>query len=140
MILIIIHSLGQLGLKWHNLPQGFDQKLLQHLKTHMTSSNFIIVGLDASLNGLTNMGYPWRNDEELLMLTFRKINGWFKDKSSISPLDKSNIPKIMYSFGEGKLQWSSIRMEHKQALINGMQAYWEGEHIDTKKVSSMIFG
>ncbi len=136
----VILSFGQLGLKWYNLPQGLDQKLLQQLKTLMALSDFIIVGLDASLNGLTNMRYPWRKDEELLTLTFKRINGWFKDPSNISPLDRANIPKIMYTFGEGNIRWSSISIEHKQALINGMQAYWEGEDIDAKKVSSMIFG
>ena len=117
-----------------------DEKLLDHLYRLLPSEKFIIIALDGCVNGLTTMGYDWKQDEKLYERILKKIEGYYGNKAKINKMSQENLPIIVYSLGEGKVQWKELRAESKQALMNGMEAYCKGEDVDAKKVSNMIYG
>ncbi len=133
-------SLGQLGLKWKDIPRVLQEKLLDHLYRLLSSEKFIIINLNASLNGLNTMEYDWKKDEKLYESILRKIEGYYGNKAKISKMNQESVPKLVYSLGEEKVQWKELRAESKQALMNGMEAYCKGKDVDAKKVSNMIYG
>ncbi len=133
-------SLGQLGLTWKDVPSSLREKLLDHLYRLLPSEKFIIIALNASVNGLNTMGYDWKKDEKLYESILRKIEGYYGNKAKISKIYEESFPRLVYSLGEGKVQWKELRAESKQALMNGMEAYCKGADVDPKKVSNMIYG
>ena len=133
-------SLGQLGLTWKDIPRSLKEKLLDHLYRLLSSEKFIIIALDGCMNGLNTMGYDWKKDERLYESILREIEGYYSNKAKISKMNQECLPKLVYSLGEGKVQWKELRVESKQALMNGMEVYFKGEDVDAKKVSNMIYG
>ena len=136
----VVVSLGQLGLRWKDIPRSLKEKLLDHLYRLLSSEKFIIIALDGCMNGLNTMGYDWKKDERLYESILREIEGYYSNKAKISKMNQQSVPKLVYSLGEGKMQWKELRVESKQALMNGMDVYCKGEDVDAKKVSNMIYG
>ncbi len=117
-----------------------DEKLLDHLYRLLPSEKFIIIALNASVNGLNTMGYDWKKYEKLYESILRKIEGYYGNKAKINKMNQENLPALVYSLGDGKIQRKELRAESKQALMNGMEAYCKGADVDPKKVSNMIYG
>ena len=137
---VCVVSLGHLGLRWKDVPKSLEVKLLDRLYSLLPSEKFIIINMDGSMNGLTTMGYDWKNDEKVYESMLRKIEGWYGDRARIRDINTENAPTLFYSLGEGKVQWEELRKPTKQALMNEMEAYCKGENVDAKKVSNMIYG
>ncbi len=89
-----------------------DEKLLDHLYRLLPNEKFIIIELDGCMNGLNTMEYDWK-DEKLYESILRKIEGYYANKAKISTMNQKCLPKLVYSRGEGKVQWKELRAASK---------------------------
>lgn len=125
---------------WKKLPRQLREKLLHHLIVVLKPKDAAILALDGSLNGLTNMGYDWKENSKFYQLVLEKINHWFGDKTKITEFNRKILPKLVYSLGAGQVQWRTLGNESKQALITGIGVYCRGNQLTAKDVSNMIYG
>jgi hypothetical protein len=137
----MVFSLGQMGRKWSDLPStGLREDMLNLLTKSISSSDFVFIGLNGAMTGLTSMQYSWKENEILSQAIFRKIDYWYGEKKIVLKEHVDGITGIIYSLGEGKVEWMNLKGSVVQALTNGIEAYCSKIHLEVKRVSNLFYG
>lgn len=138
----MVFSLGQMGQKWSDLPNtGLRESMLNLLTQSISSSEFVFIGLNGAMTGLTSMQYSWKENKILSQAIFRKIEYWYGEKEKIVLKEHvDGITGIIYSLGEGKVEWMNLKGSVVQALTNGIEAYCSKILLEVKRVSNLLYG
>lgn len=137
-----LYSLGQMGRKWSDLPNtGLSEDMLNLLVKSISSSDFVFIGLNGAMTGLTSMEYNWKENDILAQAIFRKIKYWYGEKEKIVLKEHvDGITGIIYSLGEAKVEWTTLKESVIQALTNGIATYCSKILLEVKRVSNIFYG